>query len=378
MEVTTAPLGARRLLADGGNKLKLGLFGLNCKNGLNLTMADTNYVATWEHTLAIAQRADDMGFEILVPIARWRGFDGASDPFGESFETMTWAAGIASKTQNVVPVGTLHVPLMHPVFAAKQCATIDHLSGGRFAFNAVMGWVSGDFEMFGQELREHDERYRYGAEWMEIVRRIWSDPNPFDFDGEYFQLQNVRGKPKPLQDPYPVILNAGNSSAGMNFAAQEADFNFAIVENLEKGREYVEKARAKARGYGRELHLLGNASVICRDSEDEAMTIVEEMRSKGDREAARNSLKEFGINSDSLSEEYFEFEDNWMISMGSVQMYGTPEKIAESLASLSEIGLDGVMLASLDYYDELGIFNERVMPLLVEMGLRDGVHEIAH
>src|SRR5882757_1789770 len=194
MTSKTAPLGARRLLEEGGNKLKLGLFGLNCKNGLNLTMAETNYVATWEHTLAVSQRADDMGLEILVPIARWRGFEGASDPFGESFETMTWAAGIASKTRDIVPVGTLHVPLMHPVFAAKQCATLDHLSGGRFAFNAVMGWVSGDFEMFGQELREHDERYRYGAEWMEIVRRIWTEPDPFDFDGEYFHLRNVRGK----------------------------------------------------------------------------------------------------------------------------------------------------------------------------------------
>ncbi|MBS1889175.1 MAG: LLM class flavin-dependent oxidoreductase [Actinobacteria bacterium] len=378
MTSKTAPVGARRLIEEEGNKLKLGLFGLNCKNGLNLTMAETRYVPTWEHTLAVSQRADDMGLEILVPIARWRGFEGASDPFGESFETMTWAAGIASKTRDIVPVGTLHVPLMHPVFAAKQCATLDHLSGGRFAFNAVMGWVSGDFEMFGQELREHDERYRYGAEWMDVVRRIWTEPEPFDFDGQYFQLRNVRGKPHPLQDPYPLILNAGNSSAGMNFAAQEADFNFAIVETLESGREYVEKAKAKAREYGRDLHLLGNASVICRDSEDEAMAIVEEMRSKGDREATRNSLEEFGINSDSLSEEYFEFEDNWMISMGSRQLYGTPEKIAESLAELSEIGLDGVMLASLDYYDELGVFNDRVMPLLVEMGLRNEVKEIAH
>lgn len=369
-------IGARRLLEEGGNRLKLGLFGLNCKNGLNLTTAETNYVPTWEHTLAVAQRADQMGFEILVPIARWRGFDGASDPFGESFETMTWAAGIASKTKGIVPVGTLHVPLMHPVFAAKQCATIDHLSGGRFAFNAVMGWVSGDFEMFGQELREHDERYVYGSEWMEVVRRIWTDPNPFDFEGEYFQLKNVRGKPKPRQDPYPLILNAGSSSAGMDFAAREADINFAIVENYEGGEAYVKKAKERARSYGRDLHLFGNASVICRDSEDEALSVVERMREAGDREATRNSLREFGINSESLSDEYMSFEDNWMISMGSVQLYGTPEHVAESLAKLSGIGLEGVMLASLDYYDELGIFNEKVMPLLVEMGLRDAVHAL--
>lgn len=372
-----AARGGRHML-EGGNKFKLGLFGVNCKNGLHLTMADTPYEATWEHTLAVCRRADDMGLEILVPIARWRGFEGASDPFGVSFETMTWAAGIASKTKQITPVGTLHVPLMHPVFAAKQCATIDHLAEGRFAFNAVMGWVSGDFEMFGMELREHDERYHYGAEWMEIVRKIWTESEPFDFDGDYFHLRSVRGLPKPLQEPWPLILNAGSSPAGMEFAAREADINFALVENLEKGRAYVEKAKAKAAEFARELHLFCSASIICRDSEDEALSVVEEMRRTGDREAVRNSLREFGINSDSISQEYLSFEDDWMIAMGSVQIYGTPEMIAERIQGLDEIGIEGICFGTLDYYGELGNINEKVMPLLVEMGLREEVHPIEH
>jgi dimethylsulfone monooxygenase len=60
-------------------KLKLGLFGTNCSNGLTVSHADTTYRATWEHSLAIARRADAMGFEMLVPIARWRGFGGTTD-----------------------------------------------------------------------------------------------------------------------------------------------------------------------------------------------------------------------------------------------------------------------------------------------------------
>lgn len=368
-------VGARRLL-EGGNKLKLGLFGLNCSNGLNMSMAPTNYVATWEHTLAISQRADEMGLELLVPVARWRGWGGASDPFGESFETMTWAAGIASKTKEIIAVGTGQVSLMHPVFAAKQCVSLDHLSEGRFAFNAVMGWDSGDFEMFGVELREHDERYEYGAEWMEIVRRIWTSSEPFDFDGKYFQLTNVEGNPKPLQDPYPLIINAGNSRAGLAFAAREADINFAIVENLERGKANVEKARSTAEEHGRKLLVLGTASVICRDSEDEAMSIVEKMREEGDREATRNILKEFGISSESLGDDYTKLEDDWIVSSGANHLFGTPEYVAETIKELSDIGIDGLCMGSLDYYDELGIFNEKVMPLLVEMGLREEVRPL--
>jgi dimethylsulfone monooxygenase len=367
----TSHVGARSMLS-GGNKLKLGVFGLNCQNGLSLTLAPTKYEATWPHTLAIAQRADEMGFEILIPIARWRGLGGASNPFGRSFETMTWAAGIAALTRQITVVGTMHLPLNHPVTAAKQSATIDHISGGRFAFNAVMGWFAPDMEMFGQKIRDHDERYRYGSEWMRIVKRAWTEEEPFDFDGEYFHLRNVESLPKPLQKPYPMIINAGISTAGMDFAAREADLNFAVVENLEATAEYVQRAKRHAREkYQRDITLMGTACVICRDTEAEARRVAQEMLDKGDRAAAENSLAEFGINSESLSEEYRSVTDKWMVCMGAYPICGTPDQVAEGLASMSEAGLDGVAMGFLDYYEELGIFREKIMPRLVEMGLRE-------
>jgi alkanesulfonate monooxygenase SsuD/methylene tetrahydromethanopterin reductase-like flavin-dependent oxidoreductase (luciferase family) len=234
-----------------------------------------------------------------------------------------------------------------------------------------MGWFSPDMEMFGQQIREHDERYRYGAEWMQIVKRAWMEEEPFDFDGEYFHLRQVESMPKPLQDPYPLIINAGISSAGMDFAAREADINFAVVESLEATAAYVEKAKNHARErYGRKLTLMGTACVICRDSEAEARRVAQEMLDKGDRAAAENSLAEFGINSESLSENYRSVTDKWMVCMGAYPICGTPDQVAESLADLSAAGLDGVAMGFLDYYEELGIFKEKVMPRLVEMGLR--------
>jgi hypothetical protein len=68
-------------------KLKLGLFGTNCSNGLTVSHAETTYRATWEHSLGIARRAEAMGCEMLVPIARWRGFGGTTDFNGICFET---------------------------------------------------------------------------------------------------------------------------------------------------------------------------------------------------------------------------------------------------------------------------------------------------
>ncbi len=144
-------------------KLKLGLFGTNCSNGLTVSHAATTYRATWEHSLAIARRTDAMGFEMLVPIARWRGFGGTTDFNGTCFETYTWAAALAAATERIMVFSTSHVPTVHPIVAAKQCVTVDHISGGRFGLNLVMGWFTPEMEMFGAPQREHDERYATAA-----------------------------------------------------------------------------------------------------------------------------------------------------------------------------------------------------------------------
>lgn len=89
-------------------KLKLGVFAVNCSNGVNISHAPTTYKVTWEHTSDIVKRADAMGFELALPVARWRGFGGTTDFNGESFETYTWAAGLAQATRNIMVAATSH------------------------------------------------------------------------------------------------------------------------------------------------------------------------------------------------------------------------------------------------------------------------------
>jgi dimethylsulfone monooxygenase len=369
---SSSMLPAGRDLLHDGNELKLGLFGYNCSNGLSLTKASTTFEATWDHTLAITQRADAMGLEVMIPIARWRGMGGETDPFATSFETMTWAAGLAAATQHTTIVSTLHLPMTHPVVAAKQCATIDHVAKGRYAFNAVMGWFAPDMKMFGAEMREHDERYRFGTEWVHIVKRLWSDLEPFDFDGDYFVLSELQSLPKPFQQPHPLLVNAGNSEAGMDFAAREADINFVHVEDLERGRSYIDRARAHAlERYERELHFMGIAFVICRDTEADARAVQEQMVEMADVGAVQNYLSQFGMNSNSLSDDFIRKEaDKAVVGMGAYHLVGTPDQVAAGLASLSAIGLDGVCVAFLDYHEELPYFGEQVLPRLESEGLR--------
>src|SRR4029079_12012475 len=192
-ENETKPLVDRRQTNPMFNdqKMKLGLFGTNCSYGLIMSHAPTTYEATCAHTNEIAQRADALGFEALVPIARWRGFGGTTNFNGNCFETYTWAAGLAEATERIAIFATSHLPTIHPIVAAKSATTIDRISGGRFGLNLVMGWVTPEMEMFGIVQAQHDDRYAFGQEWIDYVNRLWMDPGSFSFHGEYFTGDDV-------------------------------------------------------------------------------------------------------------------------------------------------------------------------------------------
>jgi FMNH2-dependent dimethyl sulfone monooxygenase len=157
------------------NKMKLGLFGTNCSYGLVMSHAPSTYEVSWAHTKEIAQRADALGFEALVPIARWKGFGGTTNFKGNCFETYTWAAGLAEATENIAIFATSHLPTVHPIVAAKMATTIDRISGGRFGLNLVMGWVTPELAMFGEQ-RQQEDRYAFGQEWIDYVLQLTGPP----------------------------------------------------------------------------------------------------------------------------------------------------------------------------------------------------------
>lgn len=352
-------------------KLKLGLFGTNVSNGLTMTSAPTTFRPTWHQNLAIAQAADRMGMELLVPVARWRGFGGSTNFNGTSLETYTWAAGLAQATENIMVFATTHLPTVEPVVAAKMAATIDHIAQGRFGLNAVMGWFSPEMEMFGKGQRTHDDRYAFGDEWMTIVKQLWTEPNTFDFNGTYLSAHGAQAEPKPIQPGGPVLVNAGNSPAGIEFSAKHVDFNFATIDTLENAAAYSQKVRSiAAERYQRKIGLMTYAFVICRDTEEEAQAVADAILEAGDWEGAKSLMSVLGMQSESYSEQIRAFQERFILGYGGYPIIGTPEKVVSELGTLSAAGMDGVIVGFLDYEKELATFERDVMPLLVQAGLR--------
>ncbi|HLG74094.1 MAG TPA: LLM class flavin-dependent oxidoreductase [Chloroflexota bacterium] len=347
------------------NKLKLGVFGFNCSNGCAATTAEGHLEMTWPNAVDIAEQADLGGFEALVPIARWRGFGGATNFNGTCFETYTWAAGLAGVTQQAAVFSTSHVPTVHPIVAAKQATTIDHISNGRFALNVVCGWFDTEFRMFGAPVMEHDALYDYAAEWLEIMFKLWTYEEEFDYEGRYFKVEKGYHQPKPIQKPYPAIMNAGSSETGARFAAKYADMVFTNLGRAgdEASAKIADLRRVGREDFGREFQVWSSCSIVCRPTQKEAEDwaryyIIE----KGDWEAA----KALRVNPNPPAPGERLRSPGW----GGYLIIGTPERIVDELTTLSALDVDGVVLSWVNYQEELRDWNREVMPLLIQAGLR--------
>ena len=209
-------------------KLKLGTFGTNLDRGCAISTIDRVLEISWPNTLELARISEEMEFEALVPIGRWRGFGGVTNFNGPGFECFSWAAGIGASTKYSGIFATSHVPTIHPMMAAKQATTIDHITNGRFALNLVTGWHRPEIEMFGAPLMEHDDRYECGREWLEIMKRLWSEEEEFDYEGRFYQIKKGYLEPKPIQRPFPAVMNAGGSDKGQHFAAKYCDMVYVV------------------------------------------------------------------------------------------------------------------------------------------------------
>jgi FMNH2-dependent dimethyl sulfone monooxygenase len=354
------------------NKLKLGIFGSNCSSACAVTTAETSFEPTFEKNVEIARMLETAGFECMVPIARWRGFGGPSNFNGNCMETYTWAAALAAVTKNIYLFSTSHVPTIHPIVAAKMATTIDRISKGRFGINMVCGWFPPEMEMFGVKMMEHDNRYDYAAEWVEVMMKLWSE-EWFDYKGEHFTINQGFSDPKPYQTPRPLLISAGSSPKGRAFGAKYCDINFSVVENLEKGTKWVNDMKRLAwEEYKREIGTFTYSYAVVRDTEKEAKEYYNYyVHEKGDWEACDNICKAFGIESGSFSKEYFnKFRENFVAGWGGYPLVGTPEQVTDKLLELSGTGIDGTLITMVDYNSELPYWNERVMPLLEQAGLR--------
>jgi alkanesulfonate monooxygenase SsuD/methylene tetrahydromethanopterin reductase-like flavin-dependent oxidoreductase (luciferase family) len=356
-------------------KLKLGTFGSNLDRGCAISTIDGVLEISWPNTLTLAKLADAMEFEALVPVGRWKGFGGVTNFNGPGFETFSWASGVGACTKSPAVFATSHVLTVHPVMAAKQAATIDHITGGRFALNVVTGWHRPEMEMFGAPLLDHDLRYGLAVEWLEVIKLLWTAEEEFDFEGKHFRIKRGYLEPKPVQKPFPAVMNAGSSDTGREYAAKYCDIAFVNTNrgDFDSRKALIADYRRLAREeFGRELQIWSHAYIVQGETEAEAKAYFDEyVHQKGDWEAATNLVETMGLNSQGRSPEQLRamtmhFIGGW----GGCPLIGTKEQIVDGLATMSKLGLDGVVVSWPRYIEDMRRFQRETYPLLQQAGLR--------
>ena len=176
----------------------------------------------WREADAIPQIEHAWLFDHLMPIG--------GDPDGPVFEGWTLLPALAAQTQRL-RLGLLVTSnrVRPPALLAKIAATADIVSGGRLDFGIGAGsrtdipWARREYDAYG--LPYHDAAYAVGSlgEACTVIRRLWTETEPFDFQGTYIQLTGAFCNPKPIQRPYPPILIGGRSAPVLRVAAEHAD-----------------------------------------------------------------------------------------------------------------------------------------------------------
>lgn len=364
----------------GANRFKLGIFSANCDGGLTMSLAPERWRADWDDIAAMSQLADEAGMEFILPVAKWRGYQGKANIYGKSFETLTHSAAIGALTKRICVFSTIHVPLVTPAFAAKALATIDHITHGRAALNIVCGWNQAEFDLHGVTINQ-DSRYEHGLEWWKIWAKMLEGGPEFDWKGEFFDLKKLQTDPVSVQRPRPLVMSAGFSPKGRDFAAQAADALFTNLTELDQIPALLENVATYAEPYGRSLPVYAMGHVVCRPTRREAEEFfhyfAEDMAdTEGQQHYRSNRGATAGSGNQAVARP---FENRFTRKTGkafngaypgSFPFVGTPDDVAAEMLRMSESGLAGTSVAFLDYLKEIPYFIAEVLPRLERLGLR--------
>jgi FMNH2-dependent dimethyl sulfone monooxygenase len=290
-------------------------------------------------------------------------------------ESTSFSLALLLATQKLKVIAAVHPGLWQPGVLAKLGATADHLSNGRFAVNVVSGWFKDEFTHLGEPWLEHDERYRRSAEFLQVLRKIWTEDN-VDFRGDFYRIHDFTLKPKPLNTPgrpNPEIFQGGNSTAARRNGGHYADWYFSNGKDFDGVTEQVVEVRDHARDAGREVRFGLNGFIIARDTEKEAKEVLREIVDKANRpavegfrsavqQAGNSTSDKRGMWADSTFEDLVQYNDGFR-----TQLIGTPEQIAERVAAYRKRGVDLILGGFLHFQEEIEYFGSRVLPLVREI-----------
>jgi probable F420-dependent oxidoreductase len=226
-----------------------------------IMFANTGTYATAEGLRALAPAAEDAGFDsfwtvehVVVP----KGYESAYpyDPSGRMPgpedspipDPLVWLSYLAALTTTAeLATGILIVPQRNPLVLAKECATLDQLSGGRLVLGVGAGWLREEFDVLGVPFAERGKRL---DDHIGALRAAWGE-QPASYEGPFTQFADVYVRPQPVDGTVPIVVG-GHSDAAARRAGRLGDGFFPGAASEDQLASLIATMRAAAEDAGRD------------------------------------------------------------------------------------------------------------------------------
>ena len=382
------------------------------------------------HYSRIAQAAEAAKFDLFfiadTPAARTDNLNAWSrfPMFMNVFEPVTVLSALATATSRIGLGGTVSTSFFEPYNIARLFASLDHISAGRAAWNAVTSANDYAARNFGlDKLPPHGRRYERARESVRVVQQLWDtweddafirdretgiyfDPTKqhvTDHESDFFRVQGALNIARTPQG-HPVVIQAGQSEDGKEFAAETAEVVFASANTLEKGQAFYRDLKGRLPKFGRspdDLKILPGISPVLGETVEEAEAKFQVMQSLIHPEVARRFLADdleadlsdlsmdepipedriptssnfhqvyFGFIVDMIRNEKLTLREVCMrYNRGRNVVRGTAKQVADTMEEWFLNGAaDGFMITPQLLPDGLDDFNRLVVPELQRRGL---------
>ncbi|MGI9408448.1 MAG: LLM class flavin-dependent oxidoreductase [Hyphomicrobiaceae bacterium] len=267
------------------------------------------------HYVDCAQKAEAACFDSIFladTLATPKDVDRASRIW---LEPLTTLGSLAVTTKHIGLIATASTSYMEPFNLARQLASLDHASGGRVGWNIVTTFsIPASRNFSSSERASHADRYERGEEFVEVAKALWdswSDDavlddrkrglyahkdriRPIDYEGQHFQVAGPLNIPRGPQGR-PVLIQAGSSNIGMDFAARHADAIFTAHSDKDSAKAFYADQKARIAAVGRasdQVLILPGLSPMIASTEAEAKRMERELNELADPEMGRTKLSD--------------------------------------------------------------------------------------
>ena len=355
-EVVAAPA----LVAASPKRMRFG-YWMPVFGGWLRNVEDEQMAATWEYTRRLAQRSEQIGYDLtLIAELFLNDIKGPDAPALDAWSTAAALAAVTERLELMVAVRPQYHP---PALLAKQAANIDQISNGRLSLNVVSAWWADEARRYGVHFDQHDDRYARTAEWLDVVNGAWTEPR-LTHKGHYYSVDELIVEPKPARRPRPTIYAGGESETAKKLIARKCDAYVMhgdpaerIAPKVADMRERRERASLAPMSYGMAAY------AIVRDSEAEAQRELERITNVTEGSPGYGNYKDWLANTQ--LEQRVSLQDYSVSNRGlRAGLVGTAEQVADQVRALQDAGVDLLLLQCSPQLEEMERFADQVMPLV--------------